>query len=311
MNLLLTLVLAAAPVEHPEVLIVVGAPGTDEYGAAFAKWADQWKAAAEKGQANVTLLGRDAGGVDRERLQAYLTARAAGTSPLWIVLLGHGTDDGREARFNLRGPDVSARDLASWLGPMKRPIAVVNCASSSAPFLPALSGPERVIITATRSGSESNFARFGEYFAGALQDPTADIDRDGQVSLLEAYLTASNRTAEFYKAESRLATEHALLDDNGDKLGSPAEWFQGTRAVQRPKAGMVDGTRAHQWHLVPSEWERQLPADVKRKRDALERSLAELREAKGRLSEAEYDRRLEALLVELAHLYQDAEHPRK
>lgn len=312
MSLLLTLCIALAnppAAERQTVIVVVGAPGTEEYGAAFAKSAGEWKAAAAKGEAAFTLIGQDAEEkvTDRDRLQKTLTAAVSGSSPLWLVLLGHGTDDGKEARFNLRGPDVSVRELAAWLEPMKRPIAVVNCASSSAPFISALSAPNHVIVTATRSGSESNYARLGEYLAGALLDPEADIDRDGQVSLLEAFLTAANRTADFYKSESRLATEHALIDDNGDKFGSPADWFQGTRAVKRAKSGTaVDGVRAHQWHLVPAAYERALPPAVKLRRDELERKLESLREAKDRLPEVEYYARLEAILVELARLYRDA-----
>lgn len=299
---------AALAVEaRPQVLVVVGAEGTPEYGEVFRKSAEKWEAAAAKGNAEFVCIGREAEGdePDRETLREFLAdAPHAGTAPLWIVLIGHGTDDGREARFNLRGPDVTAKELAEWLAPVKRPVAVINCASSSAAFINHISGPERVVVTATRSGSESNYARFGEYMAGAIDDPVADLDKDGQVSLLEAYLTAASRVAEFYRAEARLATEHPLIDDTGDKLGSPAEWFQGVRAVARAKdAAKVDGTRAHQWHLVPSARESALPADVRQRRDELELSLAALREQKGKLAEDEYYSRLEQIMVELARLY--------
>ena len=154
---------------------------------------------------------------------------------MWLVLIGHGTFDGKEARFNLRGPDVSADELALWLKPFRRPLAVIDTASCSAPFLNLLSATNRVIITATRSGNEQNFTRFGQYLAQALTDPEANLDKDGQVSLLEAFLTASHQAAEFYKLQGRLVTEHALLDDNGDGLGTPADWFRGLRAIKRPK----------------------------------------------------------------------------
>lgn len=297
-------VLADEP--RPQVLVVVGAAGTPEYGVAFQKWADQWEAAAKKGNAEFLAVGREPEGKenDRERVSAYLTQSRTGTTPLWVVLIGHGTDDGREARFNLRGPDVTVQELAEWLAPVKRPVAVVNCASASGAFVNHLSGPTRVVVTATRSGSESNYARFGGHMAEAIGDPAADLDRDGQVSLLEAYLTAADKVREFYRSEGRLATEHPLLDDNGDKLGSPADWFQGVRAVKRAKDGApVDGTRAHQWHLIPSERERALPADVRQRRDELELSLATLRDQKDRLGEDEYYARVEKVMVELARLY--------
>ncbi|HEY8503795.1 MAG TPA: hypothetical protein VIL46_04390, partial [Gemmataceae bacterium] len=226
---------------------------------------------------------------------------------LWVVLIGHGTFDGREARFNLSGPDFTARELAGWLEPLKRPVVVINCASASGPFVNHLSGENRVVVTATRSGHELNFAYFGKYIAGAVADPAADLDKDGQVSLLEAYLTAASRVAEFYRSGARLATEHALLDDNGDGLGTPPDWFRGVRAVRRAKEGAAaDGTRAHQLHLVPSARERAIPAEVRRKRDALELALAELRGQKEKLEADEYYERVEKLMVELARLYRDA-----
>lgn len=284
---------------RPSVVVAVGAGGTAEYDATFAACADKWQAAAEKGGNAFTHVD------DRDGFQKALAREAAGTSPLWIVLIGHGTDDGRDARFNLRGPDVTARELAEWLAPVKRPVAVVNCASASGPFVNALSGPGRVVVTATRSGGESNYARFGAYLADAIADPAADADRDGQVSLLEAFLTASHRVGEFYKGEGRLATEHALLDDNGDKLGSPADWFQGVRAVKRAKDGAAaDGVFAHQWHLVPNARERGLPAAVRQKRNELERAAAALRDQKATLGDDEYYTRLEKVMLELAKLYE-------
>ena len=194
----------------------------------------------------------------------------------------------------------------TWLAPIKRPVAVIDCASASAPFLNKLSGPGRVVITATRSGSEQNFARFGEALAEAIADPRADLDKDGQVSLLEAYLTAGARTAEWYKTRSRLATEHALLDDNGDHLGTPADWFKGIRAIRRAKDGATpDGLRAHQLPLIPSDRERAIPPEVRQRRNALEIALAALRDRKAQLPEADYYAQLEPLMVELARLYRD------
>lgn len=302
---------AAEPVERPGVIVVAGTPGTPEYETEFRRWAELWEAAAAKGSAELVRIGdAEEGGIpDKERLRAALDERGGdGQEPLWLVLIGHGTFDRREAKFNLRGPDVTDAELAAWLGGVTRPVVVVNGASSSGPFLNRLSGPNRVIVTATRSGDESNFARFGGYLAGAIGDPVADLDKDGQVSLLEAYLTAGGRVEEFYKSDARLATEHALLDDNGDGLGTPAEWFRGVRAVKRAQDGAtLDGARAHQLHLVMGEREREMPPEARRRRDELELAVAALREKKGELGEEEYYARLEGLMVELARLYRDAD----
>jgi hypothetical protein len=295
----------------PSVLVVIGAPGAPEYKDQFVEWAKEWHEAAKKATADFHLVGRDeaAKPSDRERLQQLLVDSAADeTAPLWIIFIGHGTFDGHVSKFNLRGPDVSADDLKAWLAPIKRPIAVIQCASASAPFINQLAGKDRVVITATKSGDEQNFARFGQYMAATIADLRADLDKDGQVSLLEAYLTACRQLDEFYSQEARLATEHALLDDNGDGLGTPAAWFRGLRATQRAKDGAtLDGTRAHQFHLVASDRERQLPADDLRRRDELELKIAALRDEKSALKDEDYYTRLEELMLELAKLYDKLE----
>jgi hypothetical protein len=301
---------AAGAVDRPCVLIVVGASGTPEYQSQFHQWADQWQAAAEKASAESIRIGLSepaAGVTDRERLRSVLAEKQGeGREPLWIVLIGHGTYDGREAKFNLRGPDVTDLEFAEWLAPVKRPVALLDCASASGPFLNRLSGEHRVVVTATKSGSELNFARFGQYLAEAITNPRADLDKDGQVSLLEAFLTASKGVDEYYRNRAQLATEHALLDDNGDRLGTPAAWFRGVRATKRAKDGApLDGTRAHQLHLIPSNRERLMPVEMRQRRNQLELSIASLRDQKDKLSEDEYYDRLDKLMIELAKLYRD------
>jgi hypothetical protein len=227
---------------------------------------------------------------------------------LWIVLLGHGTYDGRLARFNLRGSDVSASDFEQLLDDIKCPTVVANCASASAPFMHKLAAPNRVVITATKSGAEQNFARFGEYLSRAIGDVSLDLDKDGQTSVFEAYLSASRQTDQFYESEGRLATEHSLLDDNGDAQGIRADWFRGIRPVKKPKAAeTVDGRRAHQFHLVRSATEQSLPHDLRRRRDALELAVVQLRDRAQHFdNEDEYYGQLEQLLIQLARVYEPA-----
>jgi hypothetical protein len=308
--LLACALLAAGNEPHAAVIVVVGAEGTPEYGRQFKTWANRWQEAAQHGGADVVVLGLDKSGKtdDRVLLQECLAESAnASTAPLWLVLIGHGTFDGKTARFNLRGPDVSAVELAQWLKPVDRPVAVINCASSSGPFLNELSGPNRVVITATRSGHETSFARFGDYLSSAIADLRADLDKDEQVSLLEAWLLAAAGVREFYAGEGRLASEHPLLDDTGDRLGTPPDWFKGVRAVKTAKNGArPDGIRAGQWHLIPGPRELQLPAETRQRRDQLEQDLADLRDRKSQLSEDEYFEILEPLLVELSRLYESS-----
>ena len=288
------------------LIIAVGAGGEEAYADDFAKWAAHWQKAGAAGHARVQTIGAGAEEKDAlARLRAAVMAEAKeDTNPLWLVLMGHGTFDGRDGKFNLRGDDLAASELAAWLKPCARPVVIVCGFSASGAFLKPLSAPGRVVVTATKSVAENNFARFGGYFAEAVADPASDLDHDGQTSVLEAWLAASQRTAEFYKTEGRIATEHALLDDNGDGLGTPPEWYEGLRLVKKPKNGNApDGLRASQLILVPNADERALSPELRTQRDALETELAKLREAKAALPEKEYFAQLEALLLRLARLY--------
>jgi Skp family chaperone for outer membrane proteins len=295
-----------AEADRATVVLVIGAGGEAEYKTQFSAQVPLWQKVAAQADAKSVVIGMDAvdSGTDSERLKHLLEAESKTGGELWVVLIGHGTYDGKDAKFNLRGPDLTATDLATWLKPFKRPLAVINTASASAPFISKLAGANRVVITATRTGNEQNFARFGTYLAEAMSDPKSDLDQDGQTSLLEAFLSASARVREFYKTEGRLATEHALIDDNGDGLGTPAEWFRGTRATKKAKdSAALDGTRARQFHLVRSAAEARLTAEQRARRDELEQQVEALRETKAKLSEDEYYGKLDVLMVELARLY--------
>src|SRR5690606_18357003 len=128
-----------------------------------------------------------------------------------------------------------------------------------------------------------------------------DLDKDGQVSLLEAFLMASRETTDFYEGDNRLVTEHALLDDNGDGRGTRAQGFDGTRPVRDAESGqMLDGYVARQWRLIPSEAERRFPPELRDRRDELEREVFLLRDRKEDLTEDDYFTQLEKLLIELA-----------
>lgn len=304
-------VLARADDPSTKLILVLGAEGEPEYGSNFLHQAVLWNSLGNQCGCAVAEIGTsgDQTTNDFDRLKLTLMAEPKeGLAQLWLVLIGHGTFDAQEARFNLRGPDVSASDLASWLEPFHRPVVVINGASCSGPFLNKLSRTNRVIVTATRSGSEQNFARFGGFFAEALGKAEADLDKDGQVSVLEAFLSASRQVAEWYKTEGRLATEHALVDDNGDSLGTPADWFKGVRPTRIPTGGkLADGFRANQVCLSLSSMDRPLTAEQRSHRDSLEEALFKHRERKSKLAEEEYYKVLESILLDLARVYRPLE----
>jgi len=298
---------AKADDAQTSLLVVVGAPGDESYGKIFAEEAAQWRTTAKESGVKFAIVG-DGDATDAQKdklqLQAKLKAEAsAGDAPLWIIFIGHGTFDGRTAAFNLRGPDVTSTELAEWLQEVHRPTVVVDTTAASAPFLTALAAPNRVVVTATKSGQERNYARFGRYFAKRVIDPAADLDKDERTSLFEAYLAAARDTAEFYKSEGRLQTEHPLLDDDGDGKGVRADFFLRDKLVKQPAGSTtIDGDLSRKLALKPSAADAKLKPAQLDERDALETELATLRAEKASLPENEYFAKLESLLLKLARL---------
>jgi hypothetical protein len=293
------------------VVIVVGAIGSDEYRKDFTEEAQLLNAVCEKSGATSEVIGltpEGEGATDGERLKSAIEkAVAAPGKALWLVLIGHGTFDGRDAKFNLRGPDITAADFATWLMPMKGELAVIQTASASAPILKALAGPNRVLISATKSADQIFYTRFGRFFAQAISGGTeADLDRDKQVSLLEAFLWSSKQVEKFFETEGRLATEHALIEDNGDGVGTRAEMFTGVRLSKPPEDGKTgDGQLARQRCLVQNDDDAKLTEAQRKQRDELERKVEALRAKKGKLPEDEFYRELEKLMVEIAKVYEE------
>ena len=301
--------LRAAQVESEadqRVIVVVGAAGADEYSGQFSEWAAHWQQSAS--HARCTVIGTESAEVDdKKSLHNTIRELEANTvtGEVWLVMIGHGTYDGQRAKFNLRGPDVEASELKAWLLPLKQRLVVINCASSSSPFINELSGANRIIVTATKDGHQYNFSRFAQFMAASINDPAIDLDKDGQTSVLEAFCSASQSVQGFYDQENRLATEHALIDDNGDGLGTPAEWFEGTRANRNPKQGIADGIAANQVFLQRRGVDATLTAEQRTKRNELETKLERLRVNKSRMTEDQYLLEIEPILIELAKLYGD------
>lgn len=289
-----------------DVVVVIGAPGTQEYETAFRTAGENWLKAAREGGREALLIAGETN--QMANLREVLGAQnKTSDDPFWLVFIGHGTFDGKVAKFNLHGPDISAAELAALVAEWKRPLVFLNTTSSSSPFLNALSGENRIVVTATKSGWEENYARFGIFLAETIADPSADLDKDGQTSLLEGFLMASRRVEEFYDTEQRLATEHALIDDNGDSYGSPADFFQGVRVVKKAEGDIaVDGLRAHQVHLVPGAEEAKLSPEAVARRNQLELDLEKLRSRQADLPEEVYLDELEKVLVEISRIYHSA-----
>jgi hypothetical protein len=290
-----------------DVVVVVGAPGLPEYDETHRQAAKAWTDTCERADLVSSIIGQQATDQsDKATIQQLLETQSdsESSSPLWIVLIGHGTWNGATANFNLAGPDVSAKELDQWLSSVSRPTIVINGASCSSPFIDRLSGPDRVIVTATRSGSEQNYTRFRETIASAFGDPAADLNHDEAVSVREAFIKAVAETEAFYRSQGRLVSEHALLDDNGDRRGSSAELLTGK---QTPKGDeVIDGDLAATFTIPLGDAPQKLSAEQIETRDQLERQLDELKQRFA--APAERDQLREAafpILLQLSQLYVD------
>lgn len=287
-----------------DLIVVIGAAGTPEYGKQFQEVATLWQDAAIRSGTPVTLIDSAKDATPLETLTRQLASfESASPEPLWLVLIGHGTSDGRDSHFNLPGKDLSSAGLKELLSKIQRELVIIDNTAASGSFIPALSNARCTIVTATKGPDEVYFARFGLFFAQAIAgNNEADRDQDEQVSVLEAFLFAAGKTAQFYEKEGRIATEHALLDDNADKQGTRSEAFTGLKGKPVSETASPDGVRAAQLHLVLNETERNLPPEVRAKRDKLEAEVQTLVAKKTTMKEADYYAQLETLLREIARL---------
>ncbi len=285
-------------------VIISGASGEAAYAAQFTEWTTGLQTAliAKFGFAKdhirlLTEKPKDQAEIratadEVKRVFASLKTQLRPDNTLYVFLIGHGTWDGKEAKFNLVGPDLSATDYNSLLSelPTQR-IAIFNLASASGEFIKSLAAKGRIVITATRNGQEQNATRFTGFFLAALNATDADADQDGHVSVLEAFVYASRLTADFYTRAGRLATEHALIDDNGDGVGhDKAEGGDGLLA----RASYLDSLSVADAAATVAN------AKLLKERTRLEGEIEQLIARKSSLPEAEYDAALEKLFIELA-----------
>jgi hypothetical protein len=302
--------------QETHLLVVVGLGGDPAYRDLFHGWAvDLTSAAVTRlglADSRVVYLGERpeaAPGVvdDQSTLEnlASAIARMAGDAGprdrILLILIGHGTGQGEEARFNLPGPDLTPEDLRVMLSDFPtQTVAVVITSSSSGPFIPILSGPNRVVLTATRSALERNETQFGGFFVEALLEDGSDLDKDGRTSLAEAFEYARREVERYYESRNLLATEHPQLDDDGDGEGSTelgGEVSDGHLArsfwLEAPPSLAVQGL------ALDSIADPELLRLYGEKAE-LERRVLELRALRGQMEESRYEQELEALLVELA-----------
>jgi hypothetical protein len=289
-------------------LVVVGLAGDPEHGKLFHKWGTTLAEASERlgvtAERLVYLVDqpqegdkRVTGKATKDEIVKALQGFAMQAGPddvVFIALFGHGSWDGRSAKFNVPGPDIGPADFNAALKTLPaKQVVFVNTTSSSGPFVAEMSGPGRTIVTATRNGAEQFATLFGGYFVEALTSEAADADKNKRVSVLEAFQYAKAEVARAYEREGLLATEHALLDDNGDKEGS-----------QDPSLTGKDGKIASIVSLGATGDE-GFPTDPKLRalyveRRDLERRVEALRVLKESMDPARYTSELEKLVTAVA-----------
>jgi hypothetical protein len=308
--LLLSLMTApVASAQSPHLLVIVGLSGDPEFAEPYSKWGASLVDAATARYGipkdHVTYLhekpetdaGRITGKSTREEIaRAFEKLAAAGPEDsIFVVLIGHGSFDGKAAKFNLPGPDMTAADFEPLLRKLApRRVVFVNTSSASGPFIEALSGPGRTIVTATRNGRESFATIFGGYFVDALTSDAADADKNKRISVLEAFDYARREVATAYERQGIILIEHALLDDSGDKEGTAT-----------PTADGKEGRVAALMSLGSVGQGEPLPADPRlralyEERRALERRVESLRLMKDSMDPQKYAAELEKVVTDLA-----------
>jgi hypothetical protein len=294
---------AAQPVRH--VVLIQGASGEPQFAEQHRGWLDQmtktmrdsFKVDAE----HLTVLAeRPAEGEGRataEELRAALArvAKSATASDVvFVMLIGHGTGEGAAAKFNLVGPDLTVAEWNDLLTPIRARVVFVNTASVSFPFAAGLTGDRRIVITSTAQPAQRYATIFAGSFAEALTAPAADLDKNGRVSIWEAFSFASRLQKAHFEQKGLLVTERALIEDNGDGVGREASAATGEDGMLATMTYLDAVVEAR-----PTDPALQM---LLQRQEILTQQVDELRRKKAAMPPAEYEATWEKLMVDLATL---------
>ena len=295
---------AAAAAQERHAVLVFGAPGGETYADTYARWQESLVTSLRDrvGFAPERILVLAPGEQDPSRTSTRDNVRrlfsrlrtTVGADDLVLVLLiGHGTLDGESAKFNLVGPDLDSSEWGTLIDRLPGRLVFVNSSGGSFPFLERLSRPNRVVITATDSSAQRFDTVFPEHLVKALEDPATDIDRNGRISLWELFSQTSAAVRQHYEQRGQLATERALLDDNGDGQG------------QEAGAPGQDGALARTTYLDPDPVRAggdPVLADLLLRQRTLEQQAEALKLRKASMPPDEWAREFERLMIELARV---------
>jgi hypothetical protein len=284
---------------------IAGLGGELDYTQRFKMWADDIDGSLKKagGDANVITLVAPQLEQIRTRF-ADLAKQAKPADALVVMLIGHGTYDGHDYKFNIPGTDLTAAELAGLLDrvPAQRQL-VVNMTSCSGGAIEQLRHTNRIVISATKTGSEKNATNFARYFVEALRDPAADTDKNESISALEAFRFAQTKTTEFFDTQKRLATEHSVIEDTGKGTGE-----------RTATAENGEGKLAASFTLVRLGANAAAARDPNKrplidKKEAIEQAIEKLKFEKAAMPAQAYKRQLTQLLLELAKTQEALDKP--
>ncbi len=282
-------------------VVVAGLGGEPDYEQRFAAAAKElekvFKGASSNAQ-TYTLAGQEATAVHFKDTLNTVSRAAKPEDDFVLVLIGHGSFDGTEYKFNLVGPDLTGEDISEMCNriPSRRQL-IVDTSSASGGAVRALERPGRAVVTATKSGTEKNATVFARYWVEALQDSAADTDKSDSISALEAFTYATKKTAAFYDSQKRLATEHAVFDDTGS--GEPVREADARHGVFMSSFTLLQLGKNQQAANDPAK--RELLA----KKEDLEQKIDNLKYQKAAMDPAEYKKQLTAVLLDLARVQQE------
>ena len=284
---------------------IAGLGGELDYTQRFKMWADDIDGSLKKAGGDATVTTMIAPHLEEIRTRfAELAKQAKPADALVVLMIGHGSYDGRDYKFNITGPDLTATELASLLDrvPAQRQL-VVNMTSCSGGSIEQLRRANRIVISATKTGSEKNATNFARYFVEALREPAADTDKNESVSALEAFRYAQAKTTEFFDTQKRLATEHSVIEDTGKGMGertATAENGEGKLAgaftVVRLGANAAAARDPNKRPLLD-------------KKEQIEEAIEKLKFEKAAMPAQEYKRQLTQLLLELAKTQEALDKP--
>jgi hypothetical protein len=300
--LLLTLCALALPARADTWYVTVaglgGEPDYEQRFTAAAKDLDKVFRAAGSTAHVYTLSGAQATAAQLKQTLGEVARDAKADDDFTLILIGHGSFDGVEYKFNLVGPDVTAGEIAAMCDHISaRRQLIVDTTSASGGAVAALERPGRAVIAATKSGTEKNATIFARYWVEALQDPASDTDKSDSISAMEAFTYATKKTAAFYDSQKRLATEHAVFDDVG--RGEPVREAADGQGMLMSSFTVLRLGTSQQAANDPAK--RALLAQ----KEDLEQKIDELKYRKAAMDPEDYKKQLTDALLELARVQEE------